>query len=268
MSKDRVGLIAGGGELPLEFLKSAKQNNFTTVTFAIVGITDQSVSELSDETVWIKPFKLGKLLKEIKRSGVTEVTFLGKVEHRVAFSLKSLDLKSVKLLTLLKDRRPESLIKAIFKEVEKLNVRIISPEKFLKHLLLPKGTFFGKAPNEELLSEMKWGVEIAKKISSLDIGQTVIVKNRTVIAVEGVEGTDECIRRGALLAGRGFLVCKAARKDQDMRIDVPTVGEKTVELVKSLGGKGIAVEGERTYVVTPSKVKKLCETYGITFAAV
>ncbi|SMO41292.1 hypothetical protein SAMN06269117_10393 [Balnearium lithotrophicum] len=267
MQKSRIGLIAGKGELPLEFLKSAKERNVSVVTFALEGITDRKVSELSEETVWIKPFKLGKLLKEIEKRKIERITSLGKIEHKVAFNLSGFDLKAIKVLASVRDFKPETLIRAVFNEIEKLKVDIFSPEEFLEHLLLKKGKVLGITPSEETLREMKRGMEIAREIASLDIGQTVVLKNGTVVAVEGVEGTDECIRRGAELSGKGFIVCKAARKKQDMRIDVPTVGVETVKLVKKLGGKGIAVEGGKTYVVTPEKVEELCKKFKLTFVA-
>ncbi len=259
MQESKLGLLAGAGELPLEFLKSAQEKGIKVTTFAITGITNRKVEELSERVIWIKPIKLGRFLKELKKSGVKEIAVLGKVEHREALKLRNLDLTAFKLIATLKDLKPESLIKGVFREIEKAGVRVISPEPFLKHLLIPPGTLFGPEPDEEILRDMKIGMEIAKKIAEMDIGQTVVIKKGTVIAVEGVEGTDRCIERGAELSSGGFVVCKAARPNQDMRIDVPTVGEKTVKLIKELGGKGIAVEGSRTFIVTPDKIGELCQ---------
>lgn len=258
MQEGRIGLLAGAGELPIEFLKSATRKGKPVVTFAIEGITEERVERFSERVVWIKPFKLGKFLKELKKNNIKELAVLGKVEHREAFKLRNLDLKAFKLIAELRDLKPESLIKGVFKEIEKSGVKVISPEEYLKHLLIPPGTLFGPQPDRETIEDMKFGMEVAKKIAEMDIGQTVVVKRGTVVAVEGTEGTDRCIERGAELSSGGFVVCKAARPNQDMRIDVPTVGEKTVELVKKLGGKGIAIEGNRTFVVTPEKIGELC----------
>ncbi len=258
MQESRIGLLAGAGELPIEFLKSAKRKGVKVTTFAITGLTDKRVEELSEEVIWIKPIKLGKFLKELKKSGVREIAVLGKIEHKEALKLKNLDLTAIKLIAVLKDLKPESLIKGVFREIEKSGVKVISPELFLKHLLIPSGTVLGPQPDKETLKDMKFGMEIAKRIAEMDIGQTVVVKMGTVIAVEGVEGTDRCIERGAELSSGGFVVCKAARPHQDMRIDVPTVGEKTIKLVKELGGKGIAVEGNKTFVITPDRIGELC----------
>jgi len=263
----RVALLAGGGELPIEFLKSAGERGINVTTFALEGITSPAVEELSSKTVWIKPFKLGRFLKELKGSGAEEIAFLGKIEHGAAFSLKGLDVKAVSFLLSLKDKRPETIIKGIFKEVEALGVRVIDPTPYLSHLLLPKGAVLGREPGEELLNHLKAGMEVAKRIATLDIGQTVVLKDGTVVAVEAVEGTDECIKRGAELSGKGFIVCKAARREQDMRVDVPTVGLGTVNLISSLGGRALAVEAEKTYLLNRREIEEVCRRKGFTVVA-
>jgi len=261
-----LALLAGRGELPLEFLKNAASKGREVITFALKGITSPEVEKLSARTVWIEPFKLGKFLKELQKSTAKEIAFLGKLEHRNALSIKGLDLKAITFLVGLQDRKPETVIRGIFKEVEKLGVKVIDPTPYLSHLILPSGTFLGPPPPKEVAEEMRKGLETAKAIASLDVGQTVVIKEGTVVAVEAVEGTDACIERGASLGGKGFLVCKAARKEQDMKVDVPTVGIETVKLVASLGGAGIAVEGEKTFILNKEEVEKLCRERGLYFA--
>ncbi len=248
-----LGLLAGKGDLPLEFLKIASERRKEIVVFALEGITDKRVETLSSKVFWIKPFKLGKLIKSLKTSRIKELAVLGKIEHRTAFSLKNLDLAAAKILLSVKSKRPEELIKRVFREIEKAGVEIIDPTPYLKHLLPERGILVGN-PSERVIKDVRFGMQVAKKVASLDIGQTVVVKEGAVIAVEGVEGTDECIKRGASLAGEGFVVCKAAREKQDMRIDVPTVGIETVKLVASLGGKAIAVEAGRTFLLERNRL--------------
>ena len=259
MRENKIGLLAGGGELPLEFLKSTRERGKQVITFAIYGITDTRVEKFSNDVIWVKPIKLGKFLKELRKSQVKEIAILGKIEHSTALKLKNLDLTAVKLIAKLKDLKPESLIRGIFREIEKLGIEIINPQEYLQHLLIPPGKILGPEPDEKTLRDILFGMEVAKKIAEMDIGQTVIVKKGTVVAVEGVEGTDRCIERGAKLSSGGFVVCKAARPNQDMRIDVPTVGKETVKLVKKLKGKAIAIEGNRTFVVTPEKIEDICK---------
>ena len=259
MSKAKLGLFAGWGELPLEFLKSAREKGQEVVTFALEGITSPLVGQLSAETVWIKPFKLGKLLSSLKEKGIREIAFLGKVEHKEAFSLKGLDFKAVKFLFSLKDKKPETIIKGIFKEVESLGVRVIDPTPYLAHLLLKEGEVIGRPVEGELLKELRYGMEVARALATLDVGQTVVLKGGAVVALEGLEGTDKCIERGAKLAGKGFVVCKGARANQDMRVDVPTVGLRTVNLIYSLGGRALAVDGKRTYILNRKNLEVFCK---------
>ncbi len=264
MPESRLGLFAGWGELPLEFLKSAKERGVEVVTFALKGITCPAVEELSTKTYWIKPFKLGEFLKRVKSSRIKEIAFLGKVDHRAALSLTGLDLKGIRFLLSLKDRAPETIIKGIFSEVEALGVKVIDPTPYLSHLLLPPGQVIGKLPPKEVFKDLELGMEVARKVASLDVGQTVVVKSTVVVAVEAVEGTDACIKRGANLSGGGFVVCKAARKRQDMRIDVPTVGIGTIKLIKDLGGKALAVEGKKTYLLNKEEIEDFCKRTGFT----
>jgi len=261
--RGKLALLAGGGELPLEFLKGARERGEGVITFALKGITDRSAEKLSEKTVWIEPFKLGKFLKELEREGVERLVFLGKIEHKIAFSLSSFDLTAVRLLLSLKDRKPETLIRAVFKEVEKRGIKVIEPTPYLKNALLKDGETIGKKPTKRELEEALEGLKVAKQIASLDIGQSVVIKEGSVVAVEAVEGTDECIKRGAELGGKGFIVCKAARREQDMRIDVPTVGPQTVRLIKALGGKGLAVEAEKTFILNKREIERICGEGGI-----
>jgi DUF1009 family protein len=262
----KVGLLAGSGELPLEFLKSAKSRGYRTTTFALEGITSPKVEKLSDRVVWIKPFKLGKFLKELSKEGIEEIVILGKVEHKRALSITGLDFKAISFLFSLKEKKPETIIKGIINEIEKEGVKVVDPTPYLSHLLPNEGLISGNL-TEDLEEEAKFGMKIAKEIASLDIGQTVVVKEKTVVAVEGIEGTDKCIERGAELGGKGFIVCKAARKKQDMRIDVPTIGEKTVELVGKLGGKGIFFEAKRTFLLNKEKIRAVARRYGLVIAS-
>ncbi len=262
-----LGLLAGKGELPLEFLKSAKKSGYSVTVFALEGIASPSVEEYSGNVFWIKPFKLGKFLSLLKKSEVKRLAILGKVEHKSALSLKGFDLKALSFILSLENRKPETIIRGIIEEIEKSGVEVIDPTPFLSHLLQPSGILTGNL-DEGLKRDIELGMKVAKEIASLDVGQTVVVKDGTVVAVEGIEGTDECIKRGAELSGEGFVVCKAARKRQDMRIDVPTVGKNTVELIGNLGGKALVFEAGKTYLVGKEKVISSARKFGVTVIGV
>ncbi|WP_297444941.1 UDP-2,3-diacylglucosamine diphosphatase LpxI [Desulfurobacterium sp.] len=263
----KIGLLAGSGNLPLEFLKSTSQKGNETVLFAIRGITDNEVYSFADKVYEIEPFKLGKFLSFVKKERPDKMAILGKVEHSEALSLKNLDIKAVTFLFSLKDKRAEAIIGGIIKEIEKLDVEVIDPTPFLSHLLPERGILTGKV-NRDLEKDVEFGFRIAKEIASLDVGQTVVVKNGVVIAVEGIEGTDKCIERAAELAGKGFVVCKAARKGQDMRIDVPTIGVNTVEKIGSLGGRALCVEAGKTFILDRNELIRKARKFGVTVIAV
>jgi len=265
--RERIGLLAGKGSLPLEFLRSAALKGYSAVTFALEGITDGGVEELSEKVFWIKPFKLGAFLRLLKKERLRQIVILGKVEHRAALSFSGFDLKALSFMLSLKDRKPETIIRGIISEIEKTGTEVVDPTPFLSHLLSEPGVVAGRL-TEDVRRDVEFGMEVAREVASLDIGQTVVVKDGTVVAVEGIEGTDECIRRGASLVGQGFVVCKAARKHQDMRIDVPTVGIDTVALVASLGGKAVAFEARRTFLLDREGIKELAEKEGITVVAI
>ncbi|WP_457567237.1 LpxI family protein [Desulfurobacterium sp.] len=263
----KIGLLAGSGSLPLEFLRSASERGAETVLFAIKGITDAGVFSYADRVYEIEPFKLGRFLSLVKKERPDRMAILGKVEHSEALSLKNLDFKAVTFLFSLRDRRAEAIIKGVIKEIEKLGVEVIDPTPFLAHLLPEKGVLAGKL-DKQLERDVEFGFRIAKEIASLDVGQTVVVKNGVVVAVEGIEGTDKCIERAARLAGRGFVVCKAARKSQDMRVDVPTVGLSTVEKISSLGGRALCVEAGKTFILDREKFLKKAAESGVAVIAV
>ncbi len=265
--RERIGLLAGKGSLPLEFLKSASSKGYETVTFALEGITNREVERLSGKVFWIKPFRFGTFLKLLKKERLGQIAILGKVEHKAALTFSGFDLKAVTFILSLEDRKPETIIRGVIAEIEKIGTAVIDPTPFLSHLLLEPGIVAGKL-SLSLKRDIEFGMEVAKEIASLDIGQTVVVKDRTVVAVEGMEGTDECIKRGAILAGKGFTVCKAARKSQDMRIDVPTLGADTVRLVASLGGRAIAFEAGKTFLLDKQQIIEIAREEGIAVIAV
>ncbi len=260
-----IGLLAGSGKLPHEFLRSARGKGEDVIVFALESITDEDI-ERTSQTVWIKPFKFGKFLKEVEKSGISKMAILGKIEHKNALSLKGLDIKAISVLSTLKDRRPETIIRRLILELKKIGVDVIDPTPYLSHLLCSRGVIAGEL-SEDVREEVEFGMRIAKEIASLDIGQTIVTKNKTVVAVEGVEGTNSCIERGARLAGKGFIVCKAARKNQDMRIDVPTIGPETVELIGKFKGKALVFESRKTFVISKEKLKKLARRYKVSVIA-
>jgi len=261
---EKIGLIAGSGELPIEFAKNVSKKGLPLEIFAIKRITDKSIQKYA-KTHWINFGEAQKLIDLMKERKISEVVMLGKIEHySLIFSLHKLDKRAREFFSALKDRRAKSILEAVLKELEKEGFKPIDPTPYLKHLLMPKGLLNNIHPTKEQLEDIKFGFEIAKQIAELDIGQTIIVKNKIVIAVEGIEGTDKCILRGGDLGGEGTIVCKSARKNQDMRYDVPVIGLKTLKSMKKAKAKVLGVESGKLFLLNRTEFIKTADKYGIS----
>ncbi len=259
----KLGLIAGSGELPQTFAKNASQKGENVVIFGIKGTTDKDIEKYAP-VKWVNFGETQKLIDLMKEEQVKNLVMLGKIQHySLIFSFAKLDERAKKFFSSLKDKRAKSILEAVIKELEKEGFRFIDPSPYLSNLLVEEGIIGSLKPDEELLKEAKFGLKIAKEIAELDIGQTVVVKDRIVIAVEGIEGTDECIKRGGKLGGKGTVVCKAARENQDMRYDVPVIGVQTLKSMKKAGARMLVVEAGKTYLLEKEKFIKTADRYGI-----
>jgi len=265
----KIGLIAGSGELPLEFAKNVSEKGLPLEIFAIKRITDKSIQKYG-KTHWINFGEAQKLIDLMKENDVSDVVMLGKIEHySLIFSLHKLDKRARQFFSALKDRRAKTILEAVLKELEKEGFNPIDPTPYLEHLLVPKGLINNVQPTRDQLEDVKFGFDIAKQIADLDIGQTVVVKNKIVIAVEGIEGTDKCIPdkcilRGGELGGEGTVVCKSARKNQDMRFDVPVVGLKTLKSMKKAKAKVLGIESGKLFLLDRHEFIRLADKYGIS----
>ncbi|NPB06385.1 MAG: LpxI family protein [Aquificae bacterium] len=253
----KIGLIAGAGELPRAFVEGAARKGREVLVVGVEGISE------GDLTVPLG--RVGKLIKLLKKEGVKELVLLGKFEPRLVYaSPRSLDLTGLLLYRRLRRKNPEGVVKTFMEFMQERGFTFIDPTPYLKELLAPKGLVAGPEPPEEVLKDGLTGFKVAKELASLDVGQTVVVKEGAVVAVEAMEGTQETIRRAARLAGEGFSVVKAARRLQDMRVDVPTVGPETLKAVKEGGGRALFLEAEKVFILKPEEVKRMAEAWGVT----
>ncbi len=263
-----TGLIAGAGELPLTFAKSAKEKKLPLKIFAIKHIADKSLEKFAP-VFWINFGEAQKLIDLMKKENIKDLVMLGKIEHySLIFSFYKLDKRAKQFFSNLKDKRAKSILEGVIRELEKEGFSFIDPTPFLSSLLVGEGVINSIKPDEKYLKDIEFGLKIAKEIADLDIGQTVVVKDGIVIAVEGIEGTDECIKRGGKLGGEGIIVCKAARKNQDMRYDVPVIGIQTLKSMKKAKAKLLAVEAGKTYLLDRENFIKTADKYGISVIGV
>ncbi|MCX8076201.1 MAG: UDP-2,3-diacylglucosamine diphosphatase LpxI [Aquificaceae bacterium] len=254
----KLCLVAGSGELPKVFFKKAKDMGLEVFVAGVKGITDIPADE------YFPLGKLERLVKNLQSRNIKNIVLLGKFEHSLIFShLLTLDELALKVLHKAKDKKPHTIVKTLIEELESIGFQFPDPRPYLQELLAPAGKLTSFEPSEEAMEDGLWGFSIAKEIASLDIGQTIVVKGKAVVSVEAMEGTQKAIERAGELAGRGCRVIKTARKTQDYRIDVPTVGPKTVEAIRKIRGDALFVEAGKVYILEKEKTVKLAERYGI-----
>ncbi len=261
-----IGLIAGSGELPFAVAAGVRAGGFGLVVFALKGLAEDGLAALADQYQPVEVGKLGKLITAIKKSGVQQVVLAGKVSKTLLYKMNIVpDVRAVKFLFSLKDRKDDTIMEAFLGELETEGVSVVATTAFTQSLLAPSGCFTKRTLSKGELKDVRFGAGLAREIGRLDIGQTVVVKNRAVMAVEAIEGTDEAIKRGGALANKkGAVVVKTAKPNQDLRFDVPVVGIETLKSMKAAGASVLAVEAGRVIIVDKEDVIKMADSLGIS----
>ncbi len=268
MNIKRVGLLAGGGDLPFHFLKNAKRQKIEVVLMKIQDESNNKLDNLVNKIYNIRLTALSAIIKICKKEKINKIVLLGYVRHSNLIKNIKFDLRTIKVLLRTRDKRASSVLKSVIKEFKTEGIDVLDSRFLLSDILAGRGFLTRIKTSEKNLEDIFFGYKIAKKIAGADIGQTVIIKNKVVIAVEAIEGTDECIKRGAKLAGPGYVVVKVSRPDQDMRFDVPVIGERTIKLLKKYQSTGIAIEAGKTFLLDKEKLIKTADenkifVYGI-----
>jgi len=245
----KIGLIAGGGSLPLEFIKQANARCEKVVVFALTGMADEKIErQAADKVYWLKIGQYTKFAFLLVKERIRHLALLGKVEKKALFNEKY-DIEAENTLKKLKTHEDYSILEEITKHLKKIGIEVIDGKEYLSHLVPKKGFLSIIRPDEKISADIAFGYNIAKQIAGMDIGQTVIVKDKTVVAVESIEGTDEAIKRAGTLAGRGCVMVKVSRPKQDTRWDVPTVGSDTMRLLAENGFSAMAIESKKMFLV-------------------
>lgn len=271
MSSPRtIGLIAGSGLYPETFIQEARKKEPDTriVAVGFHGETKELIKELADDSHWVRVGQLAKLIQYLVRQGAREVVMLGQIAPKNLFDFRP-DLRILLMLARVRERNAETLFGAIAEELAKDGITVLSATTFLEDFLPEPGHLCGPKFRKSQLRDLEFGYRIAKQTSALDIGQTVVVRNGTVLAVEAFEGTNECIKRGGELGkGKDVMLVKVSKPNQDFRFDVPVIGPTTIEKCAAAGIAAIAVEARRTMVLEPEKVAELCRQHRIGLHAV
>lgn len=252
-----VGIVAGNGSFPIEFCENARQAGISVVCVAIHGEADEKLNELADKCVWLKVGEVNKALNTFTKNGVKQVAFAGGVRRIKLFGGVKPDLKAIAILARCRSIRDDALLKEISKEFEKNGLEIFSATAFLSKSVCKKGLLTKRALSQEEIEDALVGWEVAHEIGRLDVGQTVVIHQKLVVAVEAIEGTDATILRAGELAGtsaghkvgQGCVVVKLCKPQQDLRFDLPTIGLKTIDTVKQAGVSAIILEAGKSIIL-------------------
>ena len=266
----KVGLIAGIGNLPVEFMRAAQHEGYEVVVISVVTDGAPELQAEADAYYQISVFKSDTVIKTFLKEGVADVTMLGKVtkEHLYKKITTIPDMRTIKLLNRLRNRKDDTIMLAIVEELEKEGLSVADQTKYMRSLMPSVGVMTNRQPTEVEKLDITFAFTLAKQIGALDIGQTVVVKEQAAMAIEAIEGTDECIKRGGALGREGAVVVKTAKPNQDVRFDVPAVGMKTLESMIAGNCKVLAMEAKRTIFVEQEAVLQKANELGIVICAV
>jgi len=265
---EKLGILAGVGLLPVLVARAAKKAGYEVEAFGFKGMMDQALYE--DALVNEFPFcQLGALFTRVEQRGINKAVTIGSIaQTSVIGGMPQFDDLALDIWKRLPDRRVDTIMEVLVEELSGRGIEVVEALSFLSDHLAEAGELTDRKPSDKEWEDIRFGFKMAKAIGGLDIGQTVVVKHRAVMAVEAVEGTDECIKRGGELAKGGGVVVKVAKPGQDMRFDVPTVGRNTLENMKKHGCSVLAIEAGSVLMVEREALTRLAEDAGICMVSV
>ncbi|HEV2859456.1 MAG TPA: UDP-2,3-diacylglucosamine diphosphatase LpxI [Pyrinomonadaceae bacterium] len=263
----RYGLIAGNGRFPFLVLEGARRAGASLSVAAIREETDPEIERVAERVLWVGIGQLGRMIRFFKREGVEKAIMAGQVKHVQIFSGALPDVRMLKMLLSLPRRNTDALIGGIAAELQREGIELIDSTYFLQDHLPAAGQLTRRAPEARERGDIEYGLEVAREIARLDLGQTIVVRARACVAVEAMEGTDEVIRRAGRLARGRLTVVKVAKPGQDMRFDVPVVGLPTVEAMTEAGATCLSITAGKTLIFDRDRMLQLCERRRIAVVA-
>lgn len=264
----KLGLIAGNGKFPLMFAEEAKRAGYSVVAVAHRGETDETIERVADAVTWIYVGQLGKIIRVFQRSGVVEAVMAGGIRKVKLFGNFRPDLRGARFLARQRSRDDDALLRGIADELASDGIRIVESTLCLPHIIPDEGVLTQRAPRRDEWEDIKLGFHAAKEIGRLGIGQTVVIKQRVILAVEAADGTDAAIQRGGSLGKSGCVVVKVSKPQQDMRFDVPAVGVDTIHCLHQVSGTVLAVEAGKTILLEKESLLRQADLYGISVVGV
>jgi DUF1009 family protein len=272
LSSTGWGLIAGNGRFPFLVLEGARQQGIEMAVIALKEEASPELASVAKRIHWVSLGELSKAIDLMHQEGVTQAVMAGQVKHNKIFSSIRPDWKLAKLLFSLTTKNTDALIGGVAKILEEENIHLVNSTLFLQPLIPAAGVLTKRAPGAAESADIAYGLEIARKISAMDVGQTIVVSDQACVAVEAMEGTDEAISRAARLSSarsseKPLVVIKVSKPGQDMRFDVPVVGLSTIEHMKSAGATALAIDAERTLLFDREKLIDFANAAGIAIQA-
>lgn len=263
-NSDIIGLIAGGGQFPLMVAEAARKQGFHVVAAAHLGETEPSLSEQVDDIVWIKLGQLGRLIKTLKKKGVNKALMAGSIGKRRMFENIRPDMRGLAVMSKLAIFHDDDILRAVARELAEEGIEIVSAASYVPGLVAPPGCLTKRRPRKAEKEDIDFGWEVAKELGRLDIGQCVVVRQKTVLALEAIDGTDETILRGGRLAREKAVVVKVSKPAQDLRFDLPSVGLETISVMSRVKASVLAVEAGKTLIFDKSEMIKYADGAGIS----
>jgi DUF1009 family protein len=267
-SMESWGLIAGNGDFPFLVLEGARSRGIEMAVIAIREEASPALEQAAKRFHWISLGELGRGIDLLHQEGVKHAVMAGQVKHNKIFSSIRPDWRLAKLLLTLSTKNTDSLIGAVARVLEEEGIELVDSTKFLGPLLPREGILTKRAPDESETADIEYGRRIAAQIAGLDLGQTVVVRDRACVAMEAMEGTDETIERAARIAGRQRLVVvKVSKPRQDMRFDVPVIGLQTIEVMRRSNATALAIDAGRTLLFDRDGLVRAADEGGIAIQA-
>jgi len=266
---DKLGLIAGNRKFPILFSEAARKKNYYIVAIAIKGDTSPKLKKFVDKIYWLELNEFRRLSEIFKAEGVTKIVMAGQISpHRLFSKEINQDSEIKNLISNIQDKKADTIFGAIAERLENSGFELIDSTSFIKDLLPDKGVLTNRKPDFDEWEDIYFGFDLAKSVAFLDIGQTVAVKKKAIVAVEALEGTDNLIRRAARIVGKGIVVAKVSKPHQDMRFDIPVVGLNTVKNLIKAGATCLAIEANKTLFIDKEQSVKLADKKGVSMVAV
>ena len=260
----RIGLIAGDGRFPIIFAENVRRLGFTVSAIAHVGTTLPELESYVEHIHWLKIGQFGKALEALKQDGVGQAVMLGGIKKTNVFTTLRPDLRALAIFSRLKHWKDDAILRAVAVELEREGIEILDSTFGLQDILAEEGFLTSKKPSKKESDDIQFGWETLETLGMLDIGQCVVVKNRVIVSVEAVEGTDEAISRGGMLGGKGAVVIKRTKPHQDLRFDLPAIGPQTIQTMVSVQASVLAIEAGRTVIIDREDVLSQANEAGIS----